>query len=139
MRPDGSGLDSIVTNGGATMPSPSPDGRSLAYVSTGALIIQDLQNGATRTIPNTGFAQAPRWSPNGAWIAFTLVPNGIAIIRPDGTGLRTHARDFGPGIYWSPDSRWIVGSSYARLTLLDISTGLFQALPIYGAYPAWQR
>ncbi len=52
-------------------------------------------------------AFAPKWSPNGQWIAFSMPKaNGIGLVRPDGSGLRTLTTEPGSGykFAWSPDA-----------------------------------
>jgi Tol biopolymer transport system component len=50
---------------------------------------------------------APKWSPDGQWIAFSLPKGeGIGIVRPDGSEQRklTVEPGSGYGFAWSPDS-----------------------------------
>src|SRR5687767_473046 len=52
-------------------------------------------------------AFAPKWSPDGKWIAFSFPKsNGIGLVRPDGSGRRTLTSDPGSGyrFAWSPDA-----------------------------------
>lgn len=53
-------------------------------------------------------AQAPVWSPDGAWIAF-VVDNDIARIRPTGNdySVLTQSRAQNQNLAWSPNSEWI--------------------------------
>ena len=56
-------------------------------------------------------AFAPKWSPDGKWIAFSLPKsNGIGVVRADGTGSRTLTTQPGSGykFAWSPDASRIV-------------------------------
>jgi dipeptidyl aminopeptidase/acylaminoacyl peptidase len=56
-------------------------------------------------------AFAPKWSPDGKWIAFSFPKsNGIGLVRPDGSGRRTLTDEPGSGykFAWSPDGRRIV-------------------------------
>jgi dipeptidyl aminopeptidase/acylaminoacyl peptidase len=51
-------------------------------------------------------ASAPKWSPDGRWIAFSLPKgDGIGLVKPDGSGLRTLTAEPRSGyrFQWSPD------------------------------------
>lgn len=58
----------------------------------------------------------------------------IAVIGPDGTGLRTLTA---PGVLyqysprWSPDGRWIVACEYQKIHLIEVATGLVIEFPDY--------
>ena len=58
-----------------SVPLPSPDGGRFVIVGandkgTRSLWIRALESSETRMLPGTEGAQAPIWSPDGAWIAF---------------------------------------------------------------------
>ena len=58
-----------------TVPVPSPDGRSFAFVGTNedgvtSLWTRALDSAETRPVPGTEGAQATFWSPDGRWIGF---------------------------------------------------------------------
>ena len=73
--------------------SPSPDGTSILVDAKGILRIIDVASGTEMPIPIAGGAAfGGRWSPDGMWIVFSLVPAGghdagIAIARRDGTSV----------------------------------------------------
>ena len=130
IRPDGTGIEQLTDHPAFDDQGDlSPDGRTLAFVSTRARGTADvwLLDLASRTASNLTDHPSgnfrPRWSPDGAWIAFTsdrdaepgnqpgmwehLQSTGVYLVRPDGTGLR---RLTGPGGVagspsWSADGR----------------------------------
>jgi hypothetical protein len=143
VRADGTGLQKIST--GVNFeghPSPSPDGTRIAlFVGGGRETYIHVRNLATGEISGRlARGHAPTWSPVADLIAFNELgagpggdfPAGIAVIRPDGTGLR---RVSAPGkLYnysprWSPDGRWIIASAYGMVHLIEVETGLTLELP----------
>lgn len=162
VRADGSGMAPVQTGRIAKTgyASPSPDGTRLAFVSNydyegGGLEVLELRTSqSTRLRVRAG---TPRWSPSGDLIAYVALENSasyfdhrsilgtgeLRVIRPDGTGMRTVTRtpaQFGLGIDWSPDGRYLVGASQGVLTLVDVATG--ELLPVHlgksFAAPAWR-
>jgi len=99
---DTDALDTIVATmarvGRCASPSFSPDGDRLAFVSDLSGIPQVWTVAVAGGWPDRVTAlddqvSAVSWSPNGAWLAFTLAPGGglneqIYVVRPDGTSLR---------------------------------------------------
>lgn len=95
-------LDTIVATmarvGRCASPSFSLDGDRLAFVSDLSGIPQVWTVSVTGGWPDRVTAlddqvTAVYWSPNAAWLAFTLAPGGglneqIYVVRPDGTGLQ---------------------------------------------------
>ena len=95
-------LDTIVATmarvGRCASPSFSPDGDRLAFVSDLSGLPQVWTVAVAGGWPDRVTAlddqvSAVSWSPNGAWLAFTLAPGGglneqIYVVRPDGTSLR---------------------------------------------------
>ncbi len=71
----------------------SPDGTSILADAKGILRIIDVESGTEMPIPIAGGAAfGGRWSPDGMWIVFSLVPvggddAGVAIARRDGTSV----------------------------------------------------
>ncbi len=71
-------------------PSLSPDGQRLALeVSDGsgtALWVYDWPRDTMTRVTFTGTALGPLWSPDGRYLAFRVVGEGMSVIRADGSG-----------------------------------------------------
>lgn len=82
----------------AWSPSFSPDGKRIAYVSdlNGVPAVFTVSSEGGALTPVTSLADpvsAVFWSPDGAWLAFSLAPGGgmnsqAYLVRPDGKDLR---------------------------------------------------
>lgn len=113
----------------ANDPAWSPGGGEVLFLASEGraanLHVMDAAGGESR--PLTSFAgdvqvQSPRWSPDGAWIAFSLFDEtsgpDIALVRADGGGFRKLTSDtlydFEP--LWSPDGRRVYFTSYREDT-----------------------
>lgn len=112
----------------------APDGVRLAYargemrsagITPGGTFVMDGPSGRVRQLTRAlEFVDSlPRWSPDGAWIAFSrtryhrLRPRSWAqvvanvwLVRPDGSSLHrlAHRRGSDRGASWSPDGRQMV-------------------------------
>lgn len=118
--------------------SPSPDGSQLVYSEAGfGIAVVSLVDGTSRELTTPTWAEAPRFSPDGAWIAFGEEESyQLHVIRPDGTGYRTLTP---PGLRvdywghdWSPDGAWIVvrtGAGGDELSIVRVADGLVIPLP----------
>jgi len=133
IHPDGTGLERLTDapdfDDQGTL---SPDGRSLAFISTRGsgtanLWLVDL---ATKKCTSLTSGQPgnfrPAWSPDGAWITFSsdrdatpgvfpgqweiLQSTGIYIVHPNGSGLRRVTKTGGVAgsPAWSPDGKRIL-------------------------------
>ena len=130
IRPDGAGLEQLTDHPAFDDQGVlSPDGRTLAFVSTRERGTADiwLLDLASKTAANLTDHPSgdfrPRWSPDGAWIAFTsdrdaepgdqpgqwehLQSTGVYLVRPDGSGLRrlTAPGGVAGSPSWSADGR----------------------------------
>jgi hypothetical protein len=98
----------------------SPDGKQIAYQSmNGSVFVYDLgKRTSTRLAKGTGAT----WSPDGNWIAFQDGDTYCAI-HPSGEGRRElfHKTRATPGLYWSPDSRFV---AYVREDFIALSNRL---------------
>ena len=144
-------LERVDANGGnrqlvvqqAAFPALAPDGELLVFVrsaGTDRLIARPLAGGAEQIVvddPRFLALAFPRFSPDGAWLAFAATGGEIAakpgsvasllqpgpraarahglpwdvwLVRPDGTELRrlTSFYDDDASVAWSPDGRWLV-------------------------------
>jgi hypothetical protein len=143
IHPDGTGLESVaepVIMG--AYPSPSPDGVSIVYTSDsagGVLAVLDIAAGTVRTLPGTGRARMPRWSPSGEWIAYsTLDYEQTMLIRPDGTGHHLLIGKGGQSFDWSPDSRWIIIVQPHSTWLVNVETAEGLEIPGWFEYVSWR-
>lgn len=138
-------------------PSPSPDGRRVAFVAyppndrnRSDVMVADLESGDTITIAGTPgmHARGPAWSKDGAHVAFSFEEPGwdeISVATADGSGLRrltSDQADFS-GLEWSPDGSRILAIRSRRgrsdLVTVDPETGAVALLAAGGAWadPHW--
>jgi len=90
-------VEKIVEGWGLEVsPSPSPDGRRIAFVSDRSgspqIYVKTIGTaGETRISNGAGYATSPSWSPAGDRIAYTARSGGrfiVATAAPDGSGHR---------------------------------------------------
>src|SRR3954468_1901319 len=113
-----------LTNVVNSYPSPSPDGKRVAFQSNRSgrrhvyVMDGDGRNVAQITRDPDEFV-GPSWSPDGKWIALASTTEGpthnsdIYVVHPDGTGLRRLTTDPGDDshAHWSADGRRIFFNS----------------------------
>jgi TolB protein len=137
VHPDGSGLERLTDSPGFDdQAALSPDGRTLAFVSTreggtANIWLLDIATHRFRNLTrNTAGNFRPTWSPDGRWIAFSsdrdmprlrlirdwgpawelMHRTAIYIVHPDGSGLRrlTALGGSAGSPRWSPDGRGVI-------------------------------
>ena len=133
IHPDGTGREQLTDDPGFDDQGVlSPDGQTLAFVSTRArgtadIWLLDLRSQAYSNLTDHLSGNfRPSWSPDGAWIAFTsdrdsqpgnnpgmwehLQSTGVYVVRPDGTALRRLTKPDGVAgsPSWSADGRRIL-------------------------------
>ncbi|HET6167852.1 MAG TPA: hypothetical protein VFE07_13560 [Marmoricola sp.] len=91
--------------------APSPDGRMLAVRTAHGLELRDLASGGSTLLGTVNGASSPAWSADGRRIAFAT-PDGIDVIRVDGTGLHqidafTKHQHVLTQLSWAPDGHAI--------------------------------
>jgi Tol biopolymer transport system component len=143
VRRDGTGMERIGVPayfGAADFaPSPSPDGRYVAYVTQRP---PGLNQGETRVEIfdlQTGTAADPKlkgtyvaWSPTGDRLAYADLANRLHVVVPDGTEIRLLG-DMGAKVNWidwSPDGQWLLVSTlWGRPpTLVNTTSGMMLPL-----------
>jgi Tol biopolymer transport system component len=136
----------------ATLPSLSPDGRSVAFVAraarTSAVYVLPTAGGTARKVATTprAITSKPSWSPDGKRIALE-VRGGIATVAATG-GVVTHVRgtvrdDQSPA--WAPGGREIAFVRFRRTTGLNshdvwaanLRTGRIRVVARDARDPAW--
>ena len=133
IHPDGSGLEQLTDDPAFDDQGVlSPDGRSLAFISTRGSGTANLWRLDLATRKYTALTTGqpgnfrPAWSPDGAWIAFSsdrettpgtfpgqwevLQSTGIYIVHPDGSGIRRVTKTGGVAgsPSWSSDGKRIL-------------------------------
>ena len=155
--------------GACSSPSFSPDGQQLAFVSNLSGVPQVWTVAVSGGWPQPVTALddqvgGVQWSPDGAWLAFSLAPGGgmnqqVYVVRPDGRDLHrltAGGKDNNWLAGWSHDSRalavssnrvgggmdsylWDVASGEARLVAKNAGTGTVTALSRDGRRAILQR
>ena len=116
---DGSGLLQLTTGGTFSHPAWSPDGRTIAFVSTvhfSYTIHLINADGSGQRLFGSGFS--PAWSPDGRRLAFSAIVEGqiyilVKAVEPDGKPPVRIGFDRGVNTSpaWSPDGRRIAFTS----------------------------
>ena len=111
----------------------SPGGNRAVFEARGDLFSVPAKNGATRNLTNTqGIREsAPRWSPDGRWIAYYSDATGemeLYVREQDGSGeprqLTRGGSEWRFPAEWSPDSKKLAfGDSDRQLRVLDVAGG----------------
>jgi Tol biopolymer transport system component len=106
-------------------PAWSADGRRLAYVSDGVLVV--VSGGRSRRLGLGLPAGEPSWSPDGTRLAFTS-GGDVFTVRRDGRGRRRVTSDGGNAApAWSPDGTAL---AYIRAGVLVLARHDGSALPV---------
>jgi Tol biopolymer transport system component len=152
IHPDGTGLASLSVQGTSTsngLPSPSPDGTQLAYVTYpgGATDVRVLTIATGAYTSLNIRATDPAWSPNSSMIASIisiLAPGPIGLLDASGgPGAPVTSNNYLGEFDWSPDGQWLAAANpmTGGIDLINVASGL--TLPL--AYtnlglqsPAWQ-
>ena len=129
------------------LPSWSPDGAWIAYLSTqsakgggwlpGTVTLAKMRVGA-RTPPeivasDVAFLSQVQWSPDAAWIAYNS-RGGLSVVSPDGKSTRVLHEQRWMGFAWSADSQRVYGirqsDDFKHLTFssIDLRSGAERVL-----------
>jgi len=92
----------------------SPDGRTMVFDLLGDIYTMPVSGGrATRIASGMPFDMQPRFSPDGAWIAFISDRDGLNnvwVMKPDGSGAKQVTRESARDVNspeWSPDGQYL--------------------------------
>ena len=118
MNQDGTNRRYLVREqGDDRQPRWAPDGKAIAFASSGKLYVVDLEGGQPRQI-SKGLTEGPYWSPDGYRIAFVgrrdSGPYAINVIDRDGRLLASLEDPHGElfcHLQWSPDGKQIAYTS----------------------------
>lgn len=130
----------VLLGDGASSPSLSPDGRSLAYTRSGEsgsmLVVR--RNGRTRVVAR-GVGGRSVWSPDGKLIA-VRGRDTVSVVRATGGVVKSYSAVpavclvgcIPPGFAWSPDSRLLAYGDAEGIKLVAPPGGTPQLLGHYG-------
>lgn len=126
---------------GLSSPALSPDGKMLAYDREATIVVRPLDGGKAVPLagvsPRNGFPTTPRWSPDGARIAFLRFYchncNEELFVKPYPSGPEKLLGDVCDGApSWTPEGRFLIatelasgdtGSGPCRLVLIPLDGG----------------
>ena len=128
MNADGTGVEQLTfePGNGAGGPAWSPDGSSIAFVSSGEIFAIELASGDVRRISNNDLSVSrPSWSPDGAWIAYIEIQGEFShvwVMDADGSEARqlTFGNFWEWTPTWSPDGTHIAVGRLVEETRYDI-------------------
>ena len=130
IRPDGTAPSRLTDSVSATRPSPSPDGRSIAFQGGDATVrVLDLTLGALTSVRVPGIF--PEWSPRGNRIAYyDYYGSAFRSMRADGSDIRTiRVAGSSHPMTWSPDGDLLLVQSYFVFRLVQPETGISVPIP----------
>jgi len=97
----------------------SPDGKEICFDLLGDLYVLPIEGGEARAIQSgVAWQMQPRYSPDGAWIAFTSDQGGgdnVWVAKRDGSGARQVTKETFRLLnspVWSPDGQWIAARKH---------------------------
>ena len=111
------GAGSSALAGTGTVPAaPSTHGGAVVFTSSYGVFVANADGTAATRLTSDESDASPVWSPDGRTIAFCRMEHSgsydryIAVIRPDGSGLRRLGTVAGHSPVWSPDGKTIAFS-----------------------------
>ena len=125
-----------VTPKATATPTPTPTAApaaglgKLAFVREGDIWVLDVDSGQERQLTTDAGAQAPRWSPDGQWVAFRKVQTGeLWVVRADGSGA-TQVEESALGrAAWAPNNnRLAYADAKGTLMVVDVDSGQRQQI-----------
>jgi len=105
-----------------------PQGISRVYVSDYGVELDSLEH-------VVAFGYRPRWSPDGAMIAFDIPTAGTYLVEASGGSPRLIATCVSPD--WSPSGDLLVCSFQGQLVIVDTTGAIHDQTGVPGHYPRW--
>jgi serine/threonine-protein kinase len=119
----------LAKPGNYARPSLSPDGQRLALeVTEGSdtdIWLYDWQRGTMTRLTFTGNGNGPLWSPDGRYIAFRVLGEGMSVIRSDGSGKPqplTQSKNTQVPYSFTPDGKRLAFQQQDSKTFWDVWT-----------------
>lgn len=120
---DGSGEVRVADLAAEAAPAWSPDGQKLVFASDrdgdrDIYVVNVDGSDLTNLTDDADRDGDPAWSPDGTQLAFTE-PEGVSIMRLDGSGTRPLTTIGGASPVWSPDGRQIAFKEAGEIAVRD--------------------
>lgn len=135
---NGNGRRRLTSRGDVYEPDWSPNGKAVVYSDQSrsprvTIVIQPLR-GRSHVVVRGRDIGTPKWSPDGHWIAYSA-PQGLALVRPNGTGRHIVARGSISSFAWSPNGRKLAygPGTRGRLVVVGRKGGAPRRIRLRGA------
>jgi WD40-like Beta Propeller Repeat len=113
-------------------PDWAPNGKAIVLTDTASVFVQPLR-GRRRIVARGAGLAAPRWSPDGRFIAYAsqakrAAQKGLWVVRPDGSARRRVSRETPSTFAWSPDGTTLAYGRADGVGLVRVAGGRPRAL-----------
>src|SRR5205809_960900 len=144
MEANGTGQKQLTADAGnARVPSVSPDGRYVVFMSnragTSHIWRIDIDGSNARQLTNGDGEWAPAFAPNGQWVFYLLSSGGAGKVPIDGGDTIRVIDKASGGVAISPDGKWIAsGLTATKIAIYPVEGGEpHRILDIPRFYASW--